>query len=301
MSNLLGNGLVVMNENFTAMKKIFTIVISMAFMASMQAQTMSEYAEAGDAAMANEKYQDAADNYIKALELDKENSDFMTAYQLAIAYLMLGENEKSGDAFKLSLIKGNDDKEVIANMKESYEAAGKTDLVKQALNEIKSANPKQALEMDKELYAVYTKEKDWNNAVSCAKTILNDPSNDEETNLMYTKIVGQLYSYIGEPDSVNVYYEKVLAFTPNDANIHKALGYGLYNAIQEATNRAQAKYNANKTQHEYAMMQTATKRATLNYGPKAIEHLKIANETLKDAQITQTIAKLQNNIAVYKK
>lgn len=283
------------------MKKIFALASTMIVAASMQAQTLADYANAGDAALANQKYQEAVDLYIKAQELDTDNSDFMTAFQLATAYQLLENNEKAGDAFKASWLKGNDDQGVLTNMKNAYEAAGKGELVKQAYIDIKTAMPEQTLAMDKKLYFIYTKEKDWTNAVACAKTILADPAIDEANTIKYDKVVAQLYSNLGEPDSVSTYYEKVLEITPNDADIHKALGYGLYNAIQETTAKAQAKYNANKTQHEYAMMQTATKRATLNYGPKAIEHLKVANETLKDAQITQIIAKLQNNIAAYKK
>lgn len=94
-----------------------------------------------------------------------------------------------------------------------------------------------------------------------------------------------------------------MAIDPENADIHKALGYGLYNNIQKITQRAQNTYNAKKNdknaRHYYSEMQTATKRATLKYGPKAIEHLKIANQTLKDPQITDVISKLSNNIAAY--
>jgi len=283
------------------MKKLFTLVAAVALAGSMQAQTLADYANKGDAAMANQKYDEAIENYVKAQELDTDNTDYMTAFQLATAYLQTGDNEKAGNAFKASLLKGNYDQGVITNMKNAYEAAGKPELVKQAYIDIKTANPDQTLAMDKKLYFIYTKEKDWTNALACAKTILADPEITEANSLKYNKFVAQLYSNLNEPDSVSVYYEKVLAITPNDADVHKALGFDLYNSIKKTKVNAEAKYNANKTQHEYAVMQTATKRATLSYGPKAIEHLKIANETLKDAQITQIISQLQNNIAAYKK
>ena len=54
-------------------------------------------------------------------------------------------------------------------------------------------------------------------------------------------------------------------------------------------------------QHYYSEMQTTTKRATLNYGPKAIEHLKIANKTLNDPDVAKIIGQLENNVAAYKK
>ncbi len=283
------------------MKKIFTLVAAVAATMAMQAQTLADYANKGDAAMANQKYDEAIENYVKAQELDTDNTDYMTAFQLAKAYELTGDNEKAGNAFKASLLKGNYDQGVITNMKNAFEAAGKPEMVKQAYIDIKTANPDQTLAMDTKLYFIYNKEKDWANALPCCLTILSDPNIDQEKQKKYLLTAAQLYLNLDQADSSAVYYDKVLAIDPTNANVHKALGYGLYNAIQKATAAAQAKYNANKTQHEYAVMQTATKRATLNYGPKAIEHLKIANETLKDAQITDIIAKLQNNIAAYKK
>lgn len=283
------------------MKKIFTLAATVVFASAMQAQTLADFANKGDAAMAAEKYDEAIENYVKAQELDTDNTDYMTAFQLAKAYELKGENEKAGDAFKASLLKGNYDQGVITNMKNAYEAAGKPEMVKKSYVDIKTANPDQKLAMDTKLYFIYNKEKDWNNALPCCLTILSDPNIDEEKQKKYLLSAAQLYLNIDQADSAAVYYDKVLAIDPSNANVHKALGFGLYNAIQKATAAAQAKYNANKTQHEYAVMQTATKRATLAYGPKAIEHLKIANESLKDAQITDIIGKLQNNIAAYKK
>lgn len=283
------------------MKKIFTLAAAVAFAGAMQAQTLADFANKGDAAMANQKYDEAIENYVKAQELDTDNTDYMTAFQLAKAYELTGDNEKAGNAYKSSLLKGNYDQGVITNMKNAFEAAGKPELVKQSYIDIKTANPDQTLAMDTKLYFIYNKEKDWANALPCCLTILSDPNIDEEKQKKYLLSAAQLYLNVDQADSAAVYYDKVLAIDPNNANVHKALGFGLYNAIQKATAAAQAKYNANKTQHEYAVMQTATKRATLNYGPKAIEHLKIANESLKDAQITDIISKLQNNIAAYKK
>lgn len=289
------------------MKKFFAIVAAaLSFVAGANAQTLAEYANAGDAAMAKEDYQGAIDNYIKAQELDTENTDYMTAMQLGTAYVAIGDNEKAGDAFKASMLKGNYDAGVITNMKNAYEAAGKADLLKAAYLEIKEKCPEQALNMDTKLYFIYTKEKDWEKALPCCMTMLSDPTLDEDKQIKYNKYAAQLFLNLDQADSAEVYYDKVLAIDPNNADVHKALGMGLYNQIQKVTARAQATYNAKKSdtknaQHYYAEMQTATKRATLNYGPKAIEHLRIANQTLNDATISQTISKLSNNIAAYKK
>ncbi|MBQ0058324.1 MAG: hypothetical protein KBT20_11810 [Bacteroidales bacterium] len=289
------------------MKKFFTLAaMGIALAGVMQAQTLADYANAGDAAMNKQNYQEAIDNYLKAQELDVDNTDFMTAFQMASAYSELGEMEKAGDAFKASLLKGNFDQAVITNMKNAYEAAGKPELVKQGYIDIKTANPAQTIAMDRKLYFIYVKEKDNENALKCALSVLEDPNNDEATNIKYYKYAAQLYLNLNQADSAEVYYDKVLAITPDDADVHKALGYGFYNTIQKITANAQATYNAKKSdtknaQHYYAEMQTATKRATLNYGPKAIQHLKIANQTLNDSQINDIIAKLNNNIAAYKK
>lgn len=288
------------------MKKIFALAAGIAMAASMQAQTLADYANAGDAAFNDQKFDVAIENYLKAQELDKDNTDFMTAFQLGNAYQEIGDFEKAGDAFKASLLKGNFDQGVITNMKNAYDQAGKPELVKQGYIDIKTANPEQLIPMDRKLYFIYSKEKDWQNALSCCLNILSDPANDEQTNIKYFKNAAQLYLNLNQADSAEVYYDKVLAITPNDADVHKALGYGFYNTIQKVKASAEATYNAKKSdtknaQHYYAEMQTATKRATLNYGPKAIEHLKIANQTLNDSQIASVISTLSNNIAAYKK
>ena len=269
--------------------------------AAAHAQTLADYANAGDAAYAAGKFQEAIDNYVKAQELDAENTDYLTAMQLGTAYQQVGENRKAGDAFKSSLVKGNPDGAVITNMKNAYEADGCTECVKQAYIDIKTINPHQTLAMDKKLYFIYTKEKDWDNALKCTLTELTDESLDQEGKVKLYKRAAQLYMNTNQADSAEVYYDKVLAITPDDADIHKALGYGLYNTIQSISKREKAKYenNPKKDNHAYAMMNTEIKRATLKYGPKALEHLRTANKTLNDAQITQIISSLDQNIKAY--
>ena len=280
------------------------ILLSLAIGATtLSAQTLADYANAGDAAMKAGNMQEAIDNYIKAQELDRDNTDYMTAFQLGTAYEAVGESQKAGDAYKASIIKGNYDGGVITNMKNAYEAAGCNDCVKNAYIEIKTANPAQTIPMDRKLYFIYVKEKNYGEALVCEMSELNDPALDEEGRIKIYKRVAQLYINIDQPDSAEVYYDKVLAIMPDDADVHKALGYGLYNAIQKATKNAQAAYKAKAkpTQHDFSVMQTAQKRATLAYGPKAIRHLETANKTLNDKQIADIIAKLRQNVAAYSK
>jgi len=270
---------------------------------TLSAQTLADYANAGDAAMKAGKMQEAIDNYIKAQELDKDNTDYLTAFQLGTAYEAVGELQKAGDAYKASIIKGNYDGGVITNMKNAYEGAGCNDCVKSAYIEIKTTNPAQTIPMDRKLYFIYVKEKNYEEALKCEISELNDVSLDEQGKIKIYKRVAQLFINVDQPDSAEVYYDKVLAITPDDADVHKALGYGLYNAIQKATKNAQAAYKAKAkpTQHDFSVMQTAQKRATLAYGPKAIRHLETANKTLNDKQIADIITKLRQNVAAYSK
>ena len=270
--------------------------------AAAHAQTLADYANAGDAAYAAGKFQEAIDNYVKAQELDAENTDYLTAMQLGTAYQQVGENRKAGDAFKASLVKGNPDGAVITNMKNAYEADGCTECVKQAYIDIKTINPAQTLAMDKKLYFIYNKEKDWDNALKCTLTELTDvESLDDDAKVKLYKRAAQLCLNTNQADSAEVYYDKVLAITPDDADIHKALCIGLYNTIQNISKREKAKYEskANKNQHDYAMMNTEIKRATLKYAPKALEHLRTANKTLNDPQLTNIISQLDQNIKAY--
>jgi len=289
------------------MKKTFLIAAIALLSCGMQAQTLADWANKGDAAVNNENYQEAIECYLKAQELDTNNDDYMTAFQLANAYLKVGDNEKAGEAFKASILKGNYEVGgLLTSMKKAFETAEKPELLKQAYIDIKAAIPEQAVNMDMRLYTIYTKEKDWSNALVCAKNVLASPDLDEATAIKYNKYTAQLFLNLNEADSAEVYYDKVLAVTPDDADVHKAIGLGLYTTIQKTVQSAQNTYNAKKNdkgkaQHYYAEMQTTTKRAWLNYGPKAIQHLKIANAAKPDAQVTEIISKLQNNIAAYKK
>lgn len=285
-------------------KLILSAAAVLAILPATHAQTLADYANKGDAAMAAKNYQEAAENYIKAQELDTGNTDYLTAFQLATVYEQLGEPQKAGDAYKASVIKGNSDAGVLTNMKNAYEAAGCTDCVKNAYVEIKTANPAQTIAMDRKLYFIYIKEKDWQNSLNCCLSVLNDPEIDETEKVNNLKRSAQCYLNLNQTDSAEVYYEKVLAITPEDADIHKALGYTCYNTIQKTIQSNQAAYKAkgNKaTQHDFSVMQTAQKRVTLAQGPKAIEHLTIANKTLNDPKITELIAKLRQNVAAYNK
>ena len=253
------------------MKKLFLTAACALFAAGLNAQTTYlEYCNAGDLCFSKEDYKGAIENYIKALELDTEKSDYTTAMQLGSC----------------------------------YETAGCTDCLKTAYNEIATAYPEQEFAMAKRLYNIYNKEQDNFNCLKSLETMLRDPELTEENRLKYLKNAASFALKMDSTDIAESYYEKVLEIVPNDADIHKALGIGLYNQIGNIDKNAQAAYSAKQkagtaTRHDYSMMLTATKRATLKYGPKAVEHLKIANQTMKDPEITKIIAKLQNNIAAY--
>lgn len=287
------------------MRKLFLIAAGALLAVGMKAQTTYlDYCNAGDECFSNEDYKGAIENYIKALELDTEKSDYTTAMQLGSCYEQIEEWQKAGDAFKDSYLRGNYDAGIINNMRRCYETAGCADCIKNAYNDIATAFPEQEYAMAKRLYNIYIKEDDNANSLRCLETMLKDPELTAENRLKYLKNAASFALKMDSTDIAESYFEKVLEIVPNDADIHKALGLGLYNQIGNIDKNAQAAYSAKQkagdaTRHDYSMMLTATKRATLKYGPKAVEHLKIANQTLKDPEITKIIAKLQNNIAAY--
>ncbi len=287
------------------MKKLFLLAVGALLALGMNAQTTYlEYCNAGDACFSNADYKGAIDNYIKALALDSAKTDYTTAMQLGSCYEQIEDWQKAGDAFKDSYMRGNYDAGIINNMKRCYETANCTDCLKTAYNEIAAAYPEQQFAMAKRLYNIYIKEQDNANSLTCIETMLQDPELTEENRLKYLKNAASFALKMDSTDIAEAYYEKVLEIVPNDADIHKALGIGLYNQISNIDKNAKAVYTAkqkagNATRHDYSTMLTATKRATLKYGPKAVEHLKIANQTLKDPEITKIIAKLQNNITAY--
>jgi len=290
-----------MNNYITA--TITTLCLAAAM--TLQAQTTAvDFANAGDAAISAQDYPKAIECYVKSLELDTERIDFTTALQLGFCYEQTQEWQKAGDAYKESYFRGNDDPAVLNSMKRCYESAQCTDCLKQGYMEVAEKYPEQLIPMTKRLYNIYNKENDYNNLLKCCETILDDPDISDDNRLKYLKNAASFALKMDSTDIAESYYEKVLAIVPNDADIHKALGFGLYNQINRIDANAKAAYTAKQkqgkvTQHDYSMMLTATKRATLKYGPKAIEHLQIANQTLHDADVTKVIAQLQNNIKAY--
>ena len=83
------------------MKKIYTLALVAAMATAMQAQTLADYANAGDAAMSNQKYQEAIDNYTKAAQIDPK---LLTAWlNLSSAYNMIEETEKAVEAARQAI------------------------------------------------------------------------------------------------------------------------------------------------------------------------------------------------------
>lgn len=287
------------------MKAITLINLMTALAFSLNAQsTYIDFANAGDACMSNEDYKGAAENYEKALELDTERTDYTTAMQLGLCYEQLGEMQKAGDAYKDSFMRGNFDTGIINNMRNCYDKAGCSDCLKSSYKEIATAFPEQEYAMAKRLYNIYIKESDNAGMLECCEIMLKDPDITEENRLKYLKNAVGSALKLDSTDLVESYYERILEINPNDADIHKAMGYDLYNQINKIDRSAKAAYEAKQkqgkgTQHDYSTMLTATKRATLKYGPKALEHLRIANETLKDPEISKVISQLANNVKVY--
>ena len=170
------------------MRKLFLSAVCAILAVGMNAQTTYlEYCNAGDECFSNADYKGAIENYIKALELDTEKSDYTTAMQLGSCYEQLEEWQKAGDAFKDSYMRGNYDAGVINNMRRCYETAGCTDCLKTAYNDIATAYPEQQYAMAKRLYNIYNKEQDNANCLKCIETMLEDPELTDENRLKYLK------------------------------------------------------------------------------------------------------------------
>lgn len=289
--------------------KAFSIIALMAGMAmTANAQTTYlEYANAGDACMSNEDYKGAAENYVKALELDTDHTDYTTAMQLGTCYEQLGEMQKAGDAYKESYMRGNYDNGIINNMRNCYEKGNCMDLLKQSYNEIAEAFPEQAPAMAKRLYNIYLKEGDNTKLIECCEKMLADPDLTEENQLKYLKNAAGFALKMDSIDMAQSYYEKVLAISPNDPDIHKAIGSSLYNQIKNNKKKYTDIYEAKKkagSKHplqDYADMNKGIKPVTMKYAPIAIEHLKTANSQKPDPENTRMINDLMSDMAVFNK
>ena len=285
--------------------KAFSIIFIISIIFNIaRAQSALDYANAGDSALVEERFLDAIDNYEKCLDLDQERKDFLTAKMLGNAYEKVEDFKSAGDAYKDALLRGSDETALINNMKKAYEAANCQECLVEAYHEVKRAVPELVANIDRRLYSIYTNNKEWDKAADCVVSILSDENLSNDDRIKYLKYGAQIAINRDNAEEIESYYEKVLAITPDDADIHKAMGFGLYNSIQKIIQSTQNAYKAKgnaATNHDFSMMQTAAKRATLKYGPKVINHLKIANKTLNDAQITKIIAQLQQNITAYSK
>lgn len=290
------------------MKKItlLTMMAAMAMTAGAQT-TYLEYANAGDACVSKEDYAGAAENYVKALELDADHTDYTTAQQLGFCYEQLNEWQKAGDAYKDSYMRGNYDAGIINNMKRCYETAGKNDVLKQAYLDIAEAYPEQKPAMAKRLYNIYLKENDNQKLIECCEDMLQDPDLTEANKLKYLKNAAGFALKMDSTDIAQSYYEKVLAIVPDDPDIHKAIGTSLYNQIKKNKKKYTDIYEAKKkagSKHplqDYADMNKGIKPVTMKYAPVAIEHLKTANAQAADPEISKMINDLYSDMAVFNK
>lgn len=290
------------------MKKItlLTMMAAMAMTAGAQT-TYLEYANAGDACVSKEDYAGAAENYVKALELDADHTDYTTAQQLGFCYEQLNEWQKAGDAYKDSYMRGNYDAGIINNMKRCYETAGKNDVLKQAYIDIAEAYPEQKPAMAKRLYNIYLKENDNQKLIECCEEMLQDPDLTEANKLKYLKNAAGFALKMDSTDIAQSYYEKVLAIVPDDPDIHKAIGTSLYNQIKKNKKKYTDIYEAKKkagSKHplqDYADMNKGIKPVTMKYAPVAIEHLKTANAQAADPEISKMINDLYSDMAVFNK
>ena len=142
------------------------------FLANSTAQTLVEYASAGDKAFAENDFQGAIDNYLKALELDTDKIDYTTAYNLGMAYENLGDNAKALETFKSSILLGNDERSTFAQLKSNTDAMNCSECLEKCYLEILEAKPENGPYINERLFYIYAGQKNNDKALETAYKVL---------------------------------------------------------------------------------------------------------------------------------
>ena len=103
--------------------KLITALLLAGFYYTGFSQTLSDFANAGDQALGGGDFNAAIENYEKALALDSANIDYITAFNLGLAFEGIQDNKKALEAFKNSVLKGNDERAPLNKLKNNADAA----------------------------------------------------------------------------------------------------------------------------------------------------------------------------------
>ena len=278
--------------------KLITALLLAGFSYTGFAQTLADFANAGDQALGGGDFNAAIENYEKALALDSANIDYITAFNLGLAFEGIQDNKKALEAFKNSVLKGNDERAPLNKLKNNADAANCQECLIQAYIEIADAVPSMNVRMKENLFYIYAGQKENEKAFQCAQEILAEKPN----NFNILKNTGIIYNNINQTDSATVYLEKAIAIKGDDADVNKVLGMILYNTCEDKKVAENKKYErGNKSSSSYNTMLYNRQTLDKTYYPKVIAYLKTANQTLNDPELTKLIARLNQTMSAYSK
>ena len=280
------------------MKLIMLPIFMGTFIITASAQTLGEFAAAGDKALAENNFQEAVDNYIKASELDVDKIDYTTAYNLGLAYEGLNDNAKAYESFKNSIIMGNDERIAFTKLKSNAEALDCKDCLEKSYIEILEKKPEHSLYVNERLFYVYTTQRNNDKALTTAYNVFKE--NPE--NFGVVKNVGLIYSSINKVDSAIVYLEKAAGLKDSDATVNKTLGLIYFKTCEAKINAETKKYEkGKKDSSSYNSMMYNRQTLEKTYYPKAIKLLGNANQTLNDPELTKLVSRMNSVMSAYSK
>ena len=140
--------------------KLITALLLAGFSYTGFAQTLADFANAGDQALGGGDFNAAIENYEKALALDSANIDYITAFNLGLAFEGIQDNKKALEAFKNSVLKGNDERAPLNKLKNNADAANCQECLIQAYIEIADAVPSMNVRMKENLFYIYAGQKE---------------------------------------------------------------------------------------------------------------------------------------------
>ena len=281
------------------MMKYFMLPVACGLFAfNSMAQTLVEFANAGDKALSESNYTEAVDNYLKALELDTDKIDYTTAYNLGLAYEGMSDNKSAMDAFKNSILMGNDERAAYNKMKSNSDAMKCNECLETAYLEILEKKPENSLYINERLFYVYTAKKDNDAALEAGKKVLCE--NPE--NFAIVKNVGLIYSSTNKSYSAVHYLEKTMTLQDSDPTVNKTLGLIYFKTCEAKVKAETQKYEKGKKDSSaYNSMMYNRQSHEKSYYPKAIKLLSSANATLNDPEITKLISKMNSVMSAYNK
>lgn len=264
----------------------------------MHAQSLADFANAGDQFLADGEFAKAVESYQKAIELDKDSTDFTTTYNLGLAYEQMSNMKEAMESYKLSIIKGKDDNEVFNKMKAAADAMKCPDCLEHNYREIMQIRPYLTTFVSEKLFYVYAGQGKMKEAIDAAGIVLAE----NPINFAVLKNTGFIYNGMNKVDSALVYMDRAYEVRQDDAPLNKSIGLIYYNTCENklaAENRQYEKGTQNNS--TYNTMMYNRQNHVRNYYPRAVKLLKEANLKLNDPEITKLVDRMTQALAAYQK